>query len=141
MSNDNNAVSMTLVYGTLYKIIKQKISLGPLSRLRPRVIVAAENAAAEALISNKTKGGAEETKDYHVASLDQEDVPMMNVTAQNLRLLPSDASLDNIESRMTSVSLGKKSKRDLATPGASLTNVLRQALQSDDTDQLDWVIT
>ena len=28
-----------------------------------------------------------------------------------------------------------------ATPGASLTNVLRQALQSDDTDQLDWVIT
>ena len=42
---------------------------------------------------------------------------------------------------MTSVSLGKKSKRDLATPGASLTNVLRQALQSDDTDQLDWVIT
>ena len=66
----------------------------------------------------------------------------MHVTAQNLRLLPSDASLENIESRMTSVSLGKKAKQaQLATPGASLTNVLRQALQSDDTDQLDWVIT
>ena len=73
--------------------------------------------------------------------MDQEDVPMMNVTAQNLRLLPSDVHLDNIESRMTSVSLGKKKKANLATPGASLTNVLRQALQSDDTDQLDWVIT
>ena len=63
---------------------------------------------------------------------------MTAMTAQNLRLLPSDASLDNIESRMTSVSLGNKK---LAQPGASLTNVLRQALQSDDTDQLDWVIT
>ena len=31
---------------------------------------------------------------------------MMRVTEQNLRLLPSDASLDNIESRMTSISLG-----------------------------------
>jgi len=63
---------------------------------------------------------------------------MSAMTAQNLRLLPSDASLDNIESRMTSVSLGGKKP---VQPGASLTNVLRQALQSDDTDQLDWVIT
>ena len=46
-----------------------------------------------------------------MAGLDQEDVPMMHVTAQNLRLLPSDASLENIESRMTSVSLGKKAKQ------------------------------
>jgi len=44
---------MTIVYGTLYKIVKQKIALGPLSRLRPRVIVASENAAADALISKK----------------------------------------------------------------------------------------
>lgn len=65
---------------------------------------------------------------------------MTAVTAQNLRLLPSDASLENIESRMTSVSLGK-GKKAAAQPGASLTNVLRQALQSDDTDQLNWVIT
>ena len=65
---------------------------------------------------------------------------MTAVTAQNLRLLPSDASLDNIESRMTSVSLGQ-SKKKTTQPGASLTNVLKQALQSDDTDQLDWVIT
>ena len=35
---------------------------------------------------------------------------MMHVTAQNLRLLPSDTSLENIESRMTSVSLGQKAK-------------------------------
>ena len=57
-----------------------------------------------------------------------------------MRLLPSDASLDNIESRMTSVSLGK-GKKQAAQPGASLSNVLKQALQSDDTDQLDWVVT
>jgi len=47
---------------------------------------------------------------------------MTAMTAQNLRLLPNDASLDNIESRMTSVSLGNKK---VAQPGASLTNVLR----------------
>lgn len=71
-----------------------------------------------------------------MAGLDQENAPM---TAQNLRLLPSDASLENIESRMTSVS--GTTKKGAAQPGASLTNVLRQALQSDDTDQLNWVIT
>ena len=67
----------------------------------------------------------------------------MRVTEQNLRLLPSDASLENIESRMTSISLTnqKKGKAAAQQPGASLTNVLRQALQSDDTDQLEWVIT
>ena len=61
---------------------------------------------------------------------------MTAVTAQNLRLLPSDSSLENIESRRTSVSLETSAKRraNAAQPGASLTNVLRQALQSDDTD-------
>ena len=72
---------MTLVYGTLYKIEKRKIALGTLTKLRARVVVASENSAADALISNKNKAGSEETKDYHVATLDQEDVPMMNVTA------------------------------------------------------------
>ena len=84
--------------------------------------------------------GSGAAADYHVARLEQEDLPMSAVTAQNLRLLPSDASLDNIESRMTSISLGNQKKR-AAQPGASLTNVLKQALQSDDTDQLDWVVT
>ena len=69
---------------------------------------------------------------------------MVAVTANNLRLLPSDASLDNIESRMTSVSLGaaySKNSLQQRTGGASLANVLKQALQSDDVDQLDWVMT
>ena len=60
------------------------------------------------------------------------------MTESNLRLLPVDSSLDNIESRMTSVSTGVASKKQ--KPGASLTVVLRQALQSDDVEQLDWVI-
>ena len=91
-----------------------------------------------------TSDNREETKgaaaDYHVG---QEDVPMTAVTAQNLRLLPSDASLDNIESRMTSVSLGGPSSKAARAqqPGASLTNVLKQALQSEDVDQLDWVMS
>ena len=82
-----------------------------------------------------------------MANLEQEDVPMMVVTAQNLRLLPSDSSLENIESRMTSVSLGQgkgkqAEKGVVATkPGASLTNLLKQALQSDDSEQLDWIIS
>jgi hypothetical protein len=70
---------------------------------------------------------------------------MMVVTAQNLRLLPQDQSLENIESRMTSVSLGKgksASQGIVATkPGASLANVLKQALQSDDVEQLDWIMS
>ena len=49
---------------------------------------------------------------------------MAAVTAQNLRLLPSDASLDNLESRVTSVSLPSKGNK-VVQPGASLTNVLR----------------
>ena len=68
----------------------------------------------------------------------------MVVTAQNLRLLPQDSSLENIESRMTSVSLGVgKGKQGSAVtkPGASLTNILKQALQSDDVEQLDWIIS
>ena len=85
-----------------------------------------------------TSDGREETKgaaaDYHVAGIEHEDVPMQAVTAQNLRLLPSDANLDNIESRVTSVSLGASKGKKPQQPGASLTNVLRQALQSEDVD-------
>ena len=44
------------------------------------------------------------------------------MTESNLRLLPVDSSLDNIESRMTSVSQGTISK---SKPGASLTVVLK----------------
>lgn len=58
---------------------------------------------------------------------------MQRVTASNLRLLPNDANLDSLESRMTSA-VSHPTKADGVTPGASLTNVLRQALQSDDTD-------
>lgn len=124
-----------MVRGNLYKLEKLKVAVGTLTQLKAVVNI------DSALIPSASAQAAEESKagEYHVARLDQEDVPMTAVTAQNLRLLPSDASLENIESRMTSVSLGNKKGK--AAPGASLTNVLRQALQSDDTDQLDWVIT
>ena len=46
---------------------------------------------------------------------------------------------------MTSVSLekGKQSNSIVVSkkPGASLTNVLKQALQSDDNEQLDWILS
>ena len=45
------------------------------------------------------------------------------MTESNLRLLPVDSSLENIESRMTSVSTGVVGKKQ--KPGASLTVVLR----------------
>ena len=59
------------------------------------------------------------------------------MTANLLRLLPqSDSlSLDNIESRVTSVSL-----KDKKMAGASLTTVLSQALQAEDQEQLDWIL-
>ena len=128
---------MTVVYGNLYKLKKSKLSIGKPDKLQAQVTL-------DALI---TKGAGEPEESKVAATdamvLDQENVPMTAVTAQNLRLLPSDSSLENIESRMTSVSLETSAKRraNAAQPGASLTNVLRQALQSDDTDQLDWVIT
>ena len=61
------------------------------------------------------------------------------MTAANLRLLPTDQDFSNIESRMTSVSL-KDGDKKLAA-GASLTTVLSQALQAEDTEQLDWIIS
>ena len=60
------------------------------------------------------------------------------MTESNLRLLPVDCSLDNIESRMTSVSQGTVAK---SKPTASLSVVLKQALQSDDVEQLEWVVS
>ena len=61
------------------------------------------------------------------------------MTSSMLRLLPNSEtmSLDNIASRMTSVSL-KDSKK---IAGASLTTVLSQALQAEDHQQLDWILT
>ena len=98
---------MTLVTGNLYKIEKKRVTIGTLKNLKTQVNIATE------LTSNSTakQQELEETKDYHVAGLGQEDVPMtMTMTASNLRLLPNDASLENIESRMTSVSLSGKQK-------------------------------
>ena len=99
---------LTIVYGNLYKIEKKRLCIGTLSNMRATVVLSDEDLSQSATKSKQTL--PEETKgdaDYHVARLDQENVPMTAVTAHNLRLLPSDASLDNIESRMTSVSLGK----------------------------------
>ena len=74
-------------------------------------------------------------EDYKVTGFKEEDAVM---TESNLRLLPVDSSLENIESRMTSVSQHTAKK---AKPGASLTVVLKQALQSDDVEQLEWIIS
>ena len=107
---------MTIVYGNLYKIEKKKVTLtGKNGQLKTHVVVGSESDS-DAKAKGKTIGGGEETKDYHVANLEQEDVPMMQMTAQNLRLLPSDASLDDIESRLTSASL-KKSKANAGGSG------------------------
>lgn len=56
-----------------------------------------------------------------------------NVTAANLRLLPSEQLLQNLESAVTSVS-----QKPI---GGSLTTVVQQALQSEDVEQLDWVLS
>ena len=99
---------MTVVTGNLYKIEKKRVTIGTLKNLKPLVNIAAEQTK----VSSTKQQALEETKDYHVAGLGEEDVPMtMVMTASNLRLLPSDASLENIESRMTSVSLGGKQKK------------------------------
>ena len=122
-------VFATIIFGNLYRIERKRVALGKASKLMKTVAV---------LDTPITSDGREETKgaaaDYHVAGIEHEDVPMNAVTAQNLRLLPSDANLDNIESRVTSVSLGAGKGKKPQQPGASLTNVLRQALQSGDVD-------
>ena len=105
---------MTLVTGNLYKIEKKRVSIGTLKNLKAQVNIVAEQTT----VSTAKQQALEETKDYHVAGLGQEDVPMnsttMVMTASNLRLLPSDSSLENIESRMTSVSLSGKQKKKVA---------------------------
>lgn len=74
------------------------------------------------------KAKAKQEEQYQVAGLGEEDVTM--TTGNLLRLIPQQdtMSFDNIESRMTSVSIkdGKK------IAGASLTTVLSQALQAED---------
>ena len=61
-------------------------------------------------------------EDYHVSGFREEDVAM---TESNLRLLPIDGTLDDLESRVrsTSVSTGPISLKQ--KPGASLTVVLK----------------
>ena len=90
-----------------------------------KTIISAGKFVSEILLTDNsaTKGASKKDKaiqdeGYQVAGLGEEDVPM---TANLLRLLPqSDAlSLDNIESRVTSVSL-----KDKKMAGASLTTVL-----------------
>jgi len=65
-------------------------------------------------------------EEYKVGNTD------MVVNEINLRLLPDGATLHNMESAMTSVSQ--------KPAGGSLTTVLQQALQSDDQEQLDWIL-
>jgi len=80
----------------------------------------------------KKQGGNEE---YEVAGLGDEEMP---ISKASLRLLPTDAkSLDTLESRLTSASLKSAPKQK---KGASLSTVLTQALQSEDIEQLDWVL-
>lgn len=76
------------------------------------VLLTEPNSDAER--KSKTK----QEEQFQVAGFGEEDVPM---TANMLRLLPQaeTMSLDNIESRVTSVSL-----KDKKMAGASLTTVL-----------------
>lgn len=93
--------------GNLYRIEKKKVHIGKVNKLKQSVSIA-DTPIANNPEEETKRGGA--AADYHVAGLSEENVAM-TVTAQNLRLLPSDVALDNIESRMTSVSLGKGKKQ------------------------------
>jgi hypothetical protein len=83
----------------------------------PEIPLANESANVKAKTENK-----QIEEQYQVAALGEEDVLM---TSSLLRLLPQSDTLsfDNIESRVTSVSL-----KDKKMAGASLTTVLSQAL-------------
>ncbi len=104
---------MTVVIGNLYKIEKKKVSIGRVNKLKAHVSIADTQASKSSLNpeeeEERKNGGP---ANYHVAGLGEENATMVAVTANNLRLLPSDASLDNIESRMTSVSLGAANSKN-----------------------------
>lgn len=72
---------LTIIFGNLYKLERKRINMGTLTKLRSQVNLAKENALA----TKGTATGTEESKaagnDYHVARLDQENVPMTAVTA------------------------------------------------------------
>jgi len=99
-------VFATIIFGNLYRIEKKRVPLGKVGKMMKNVTVA--DTPITSSNNEETKGAA---ADYHVAGIEHEDAPMTAVTAQNLRLLPSDVALDNIESRLTSVSLGGKAKK------------------------------
>ena len=132
LKGTDQAESLQVVHGSLFGMVKQHktifdagtkqfIAKVPLTDTNPEV--------------SKSKDKADDQQ-YQVARLGEEDVPM---TSNMLRLLPNSdtMSLENIESRLTSVSL-KDSKK---IAGASLTTVLSQALQAEDQEQLDWILT
>ena len=102
---------MTVVIGNLYKIEKKKVPIGRINKLKARVSIADTQATNNPEVEESKNGGAS-ANNYHVAGLGEENATMVAVTANNLRLLPSDASLDNIESRMTSVSLGAANSKN-----------------------------
>ena len=124
-------LAMNMVAGNLYSIYKKRVDVTKDQKLIAKVAV--EIATSDNLEERKKN----DKEDYHVANLQNEDVPM---TESNLLLLPNSGSLDDLESRVrsTSVSTGPTSSKQ--KPGASLTVVLKQALQSDDVEQLDWIV-
>lgn len=120
---------LTVVIGNLYKIEKKKVPIGRVNKLKKTVSIADTSASSQQNPEEEERKGVAASADYHVAGLGEENnMTTSAVTATNLRLLPSDASLDNIESRMTSVSLGAANSRQSLQQrqgGASLANVLK----------------
>ena len=93
---------MNVVAGNLYSINKKRVDVQKDQKLIAKVKV--EIATPDNLEESKKN----DKEDYHVANLQNEDVPM---TESNLRLLPNSGSLDDLESRVrsTSVSTGPTS--------------------------------
>ena len=118
MSKGRHDISLSLVVGNIYSIQSTQARI---SKDGQKLIKDVRVGLQKVDDSLETKVQLDK-EDYKVTGFKEEDAIM---TESNLRLLPVDSSLDNIESRMTSVSQGTISK---SKPGASLTVVLKQAL-------------
>jgi len=108
-----NNTSVTSVHGSVFNLVRSKIEL-------KEGVMNVEMPSARAVEESKVSAN----ESYSVAQ------DTLVETTQ--RLLPSGLSLDSLESAMTSVTQKQQ--------GGSLTQVLQQALQSDDQEQLDWIL-
>ena len=108
-----NNTSVCSVHGSVFNLVRSKIEL-------KEGVMNVEMPSAR---------GVEESK---VSANEGYSVAQDTLVETTQRLLPSGVSLDSLESAMTSVTQKQQ--------GGSLTQVLQQALQSDDQEQLDWIL-